>query len=219
LAERSIEQGDVLGSLLWGFLVNKNNPILPNLGFGLFGTALGLALADQERQRRTLVISGAVGALWLACGIVGLFLLPDTMLEREIDLFWYFVTLFQLGLFLLLAVGAVAIADVLRPRILDRLSVPVRRLGTASLSVFMLETLLSQVLVRIGDAVWPGWRMDIGPCLAFGALNALLWVAIVGLWARFEFRYSMEWLTVRVHAWLGRPSDKIKVHERLRRLA
>jgi len=212
LAEEAIAQSNVVGALFWGFLVNKNNPILPYLGFGLFGTWLGLALAQVELRRRSLGLFGIIGGAWLICGVVGLYLLPDTMLEREIDLFWYLLTVFQLGLFLLLVVGTVSVTDVLRPRFLDSPSFPVRRLGMASLSIFMLETVLSQALVTIGDAAWPGWRMDIGLCLAFGALNALIWVVIVALWARVEFRYSMEWLTVRVHAWLGRPSEKADWH-------
>jgi hypothetical protein len=212
LAEKAIARGNVVGALFWGFLVNKNNPILPYLGFGLFGTWLGLALAQAEQRRRLLGLFGIIGGAWLICGVVGLYLLPDTMLEREIDLFWYFITLFQLGLFLLLVVGTVSVADILQPRFLDSPSFPVRRLGMASLSIFMLETVLSQILVTIGDAAWPGWRMDIGRCLAFGALNALVWVVIVAVWARFEFRFSMEWLTVRVHAWLGRPSRKADWH-------
>ena len=63
----------------------------------------------------------------------------------------------------------------------------------------------------------PGWRLDMGPCLAFGALNALCWVAIIVLWSRWGLCYSMEWLTVRVHAWFGLPSDKLDAHERLGR--
>ena len=114
-----------------------------------------------------------------------------------------------------MVVGAIAVVDRAPVGPLNRWSVHARRLGAASLTVFMLETPLSQVLVRIGDALSPGWRLTIGPCLAFGALNALLWVAIVTMWARWQFRYSMEWLTVRVHALLGRPSDKLEAHERL----
>ena len=214
LAEQAIERGNVLGSLLWGFLVNKNNPILPYLGFGLFGTSLGLTLAQAGPRRRNLILFAVIGALWLVAGVIGLFLLPDTMLEREIDMFWYCITILQLGLFLLLIVSAIAITD-LSFGPLAKLSVHARRMGAASLTIFLLETPLSQILVRIGDALSPGWRLDIGPCLAFGALNALLWVAITALWARWGFRYSMEWLTVHVHAWFGRPSDKLDAHKHL----
>ena len=223
LAGQAVEQGNILGAVFWEFLVGKNNPILPYLGFGLFGTWLGLALAHsaagRRAPRRALAPFALFGALWLVAGLIGLFTLPTTMLEREVDLYWYFIALFQLGLFLLLVSAALTVIDLRkrRPPVLVRALKPVRRLGMVSLSIFYLETVLSQILVKLVDALFPGWSLDIGPCLAFGALNALLWVGIVALWARFDFCYSMEWLTVRVYALFRRPSNKVKAQELLSR--
>ena len=215
LAFEAIERGNVLAALCLGFLVNKNNPILPYLGFGLFGTWLGLALARCRSPRRVLRWFAIAGALWLVAGLVGLFLLPDTMLEREIDLYWYFLVLFQLGLFLLIVVGVLALADFSRLGSGGRILAAVRRMGTCSLSVFMLETVLSQLLVLVGDALWPGWRLKLELCLTFGALNAALWVGIAAIWTRFGLRYSMEWLTAQVYARFRRPSDKMAAIRRL----
>lgn len=214
LAERAIEQNRVPAAVFYGFLVNKNNPILPYLAFGLFGTSLGLALAGTRRPRRVLIGFSLLGAVWLAAGLIGLFTLPSTMLEREIDLFWYFLMFLQLGLFLLLVVVVLAVDDLGRIPWLDRLLRPVRRLGTVSLSIFMLETIVSQVLVRAGDALFGEWRLQIGPCLAFGAFNVLLWAGLIALWARTGFRYSLEWLTVQLYRRLGRPSDKAAAQTR-----
>jgi hypothetical protein len=217
-AVQAIGHGDAIAAILGGFLVGKNNPILPYLGFGLFGTWFGLALAYSPTPRRVLGSFSLMGVLWLAAGILGLFVLPATMLEREVDLYWYFLMLFQLGLFLLLAAAALSAVDFWRtkPRILVHALQPIRRLGMASLSIFMLETVLSQTLVKLADALFPAWSLHIGPCLAFGALNALLWAGIIAVWSRFGFRYSMEWLTVRVYALLKRPSNKVAAPDMLR---
>lgn len=218
-AEQAIERGNILGAILFGFLVGKNNPILPYLGFGLFGTWLGLVLGRSQGPRRALGPFVLIGALWLVVGLVGLFALPTTMLEREVDLYWYFIMLFQLGLFLLIVAAALSVLDFRkdRPLALTRMLKPIRRLGTVSLSIFLGETVLSQLLVKLVDALFRGWNLNIGPCLAFGALNTLLWVGIVALWARFDFRYSMEWLTVRVYTLFRRPSHKVKAQQLLSR--
>ncbi|MBN1933845.1 MAG: hypothetical protein JW934_04220 [Anaerolineae bacterium] len=216
VAAKSIEDGRWLAALIFGFLFNKNNPVLPYLGFGLFGSALGLALAGTERPRRALGWFALLGALWLAAGIVGLALLPDTMLEREVDLFWYFIVLFQLGLFLLLVVLALYLFDYGPDKlcgVLNNALKPARRVGAVSLSIFMLETVFSQIGVRIADALLPGWSLSINACLLFGAINALLWVGIVWVWSRAGFRYGMEWLSVRAYKWLRRPSDKMRMGE------
>ncbi len=216
LTVQAIDEGRWLAALLLGFLFNKNNPILPYLGFGLFGSALGLSLAQSEKPRRVLGWFAIIGALWLAAGIVGLTLLPDTMLEREVDLFWYFIVLLQLGLFLLLVVLALYLFDYGPERLRDTLTRvlrPARQAGAVSLSIFMLETVLSQIGVRIADALLPGWSLSINACLLFGAINALLWLGIVRVWGRLGFRYGLEWLSVRVYGWLKRPSDKMRMGE------
>ena len=73
----------------------------------------------------------------------------------------------------------------------------------------MLETVLSQILVRIGDVLSPGWRSEIVSCLAFGALNVLIWAGVVLLWSRSGFRFSMEWCTVQVYRAFGQTSRKL----------
>jgi hypothetical protein len=216
-AVEAVEQGNTWAAIPLGFLIGKNNPILPYWGFGLFGTWLGLALARSAAGRRALHPFVWIGLLWLVAGLVGLFALPTTMLEREVDLYWYFIMLFQLGLFLLLVGAALFAVDFWdnRPPALMRALKPVRRLGTVSLSIFIGETVISQLLVKLVDALFRGWGLNIGLCLTFGALNALLWLGIVALWARFDFQYSMEWLTVRVYALFRRPSNKVNAQKLL----
>jgi len=231
ITERAIQEGNWIAALALGFLFNKNNPILPFLGFGLFGAWLGLSLARAEKvlpaenPGRVLGRFAWLGAAWLIAGIAGLILLPDTMLEREIDLFWYFIVLFQLGLFLLLTVLALALLDMAPTRVrgaaerrnrvwpvlADSWLKPVRRVGTVSLSIFMLETVISQILVKVADRLLPGWSLSITLCLAFGAVNVLLWVGWVWAWAGLGFRYGMEWWSVRAYALLGRSSDKMRI--------
>lgn len=217
LAVGAIEQGQVVRAWFWGFVVNKNNPIVPYLGFGLYGAWFGMALANSSSRRRALLSFLGLGIVWLVAGTIGLALLPDTMLERDVDLTWYFIIVFQLGLFLSLLAGVLFFTDVARISWVDRLFSPLRTLGTVSLSIFMLETVLSQILVRIGDALSPGWRYAIGPCLAFGALNVLLWVGIVSLWSRSRFRFSMEWCTVQVYRLFGQTSEKLDAATAARR--
>jgi surface polysaccharide O-acyltransferase-like enzyme len=215
LSVDAIDQGTVISAIGWGFLVGKNNPILPYVGFGLFGTWFGLALAQSQTPRRVLSFFSLVGMLWLIAGIVGLFLLPTTMLEREIDLYWYLITLFLLGLSLLLVSAASFVFDfgAKTTSVLRRALVPVRRLGKVSLSIFCLETVLSQILVVVADVLFGGWRRQMSLCLAFGAFCVLLWMGLVALWAQFGFLYSMEWLTVQVHALFKRPSAKMAAHD------
>lgn len=218
-AVAAMEAADPLPALFWGFLVNKNNPLLPYLAFGLLGAWLGLRLL-RGVTARTLWPVAAFGALALAAGVGGLMSLPDTLLEREVDPFWYFLTVAQLGFFLLLAVAALAVWDRGRAAAADARAgrgpqakfwplTPLRRIGTMSLTVFLLETPVSEVAARALSGAAPGWNEGIAACLAFGAVNAAAWVALANLWARADYRYSVEWATVRLYRMLGRPTAKL----------
>lgn len=218
LTLQAIEQGNFLAATILGFLFNKNYPILPFCGFCVFGTLLGMRLAQSVKPRRIFWQGIGLGIVWIGIGVVGVFLLPDTMLERTIDLFWYMLTLMQLGLFLIMVTVALAGMDLIPgtwPQRAKKWLSPLRRVGMLTLSVFMLETILSQSLALMADKVLPGWNMEINNCLVFGGFNALLWLLIPWLWGFVDFRYSMEWITVRVYAWLGRTSNKMQIREQL----
>ena len=210
LALEAIEEGALLPSLVLGFLVNKNNPILPYLAFGLFGGWLGLSLVKGVSARALRPV-GVAGVAWLLAGITGILLLPATMLEREIDLFWYFLTLSQLGLFLILLVAVLFIVDVKRfgKRALEPLTYPMYVMGVSSLTVFLLETPLSELLAKLVSVFLPTWQLSLNGCLIFGAANVILWLGIMRVWARYDFKYSAEWLTVRLYDRLKRPSSKL----------
>ncbi len=83
--------------LIW--LVNKNNPTLPFLAFGLLGSWLGLRL-EEKRPSRPSAAFGRQPAD--RTGMVLYVFLPDTMLQRAIDLKWYSIMIAQMGLFILL---------------------------------------------------------------------------------------------------------------------
>lgn len=215
-AVAAMEAADPLPALFWGFLVNKNNPLLPYLAFGLLGAWLGLRLLRGVNARALWPVA-AVGTLALAAGVGGLLSLPDTLLEREVDPFWYFLTVAQLGLFLLLVTAALAVWDRRRaapadatvgggPRPTPRALTPLCRIGTVSLTVFLLETPVSEAAARLLSGAVPGWNEGIAACLAFGAVNAATWIVVANAWARVDYRYSVEWATVRLYRMVGRPT-------------
>jgi hypothetical protein len=91
--------------LFW--LVNKNNPVLPFLTFGLIGSWLGMVLEAKLPRRQPFWL----GMTSLAVGVAAYIVLPDTMLQRAIDLKWYSIELAELGLFVLLILGSLALFD------------------------------------------------------------------------------------------------------------
>lgn len=210
--------GKYLMAFFLGLLVNKNNPILPFLAFGLLGVALALWLFESPTPKRNIKYVAAIGVLFLVVAIVGLVFLPSTMLERDIDMFWYYLMVMQFGLFSLLTLGAVAFFDLApMPKRATRAKATscLRRFGMVSLSVFLLETPLGQITARVWDVIYPNWSQSMNVTFLYAAVNVVLWAAILILWQRKDFKFSAEWMTAQAYALVGRRTAKTQIREHL----
>jgi hypothetical protein len=195
------------------YLVNKNNPVFPFLGFGLMGAMLGLRVAaypdDWKRVWKTVL---PLAVVWLAAGVVGYLTLPDTMLERPIDEMWFFIMVAQVGLFLLLALGALRFFDKAPAKAAlarTRAVAFVRRFGVAGLSVFLIETPVSELAAKAVSVVAPGWDHSMTNTLVFAAVLVVAWGFVLKAWERTGYAFSIERLLVLAMALAGKRSTKL----------
>lgn len=191
-----VEKEQWLAVLALFWLVNKNNPVLPFLAFGLLGSWLGLLL-HQKKSLRPAVILG------LAAFVTGVFLyilLPDTMLQREIDLKWYSIMIAQLGLFVLLIVGSVKVFDRGKRdgsgnQKLQNITLPFRLIclfSRGGLTAFFWESVLSAFVWRFLLLLRPDLQLGLAGALIFGAVMAIFWLLILVLWQSVGFAGSIE---------------------------
>ena len=198
-------------ALFW--LVNKNNPVLPYLAFGLLGSWLGILLEDGKPRRPVFWL----GLALLLTG-VGLYVfLPDTMLQRSIDMKWYSIMVMQLGLFLLMILAALAALD-RQPAVAavqtgwsKLIGLVVRfitRFGHAGLTAFFLESIVAALVWRLLNLIVPGIRLDIGSALLFGLILALSWGFGLLFWERRHYVGSIEFLYGQIVTRFGQFSSK-----------
>jgi hypothetical protein len=201
-----VDSGNRIGALLLFPLVNKNNPILPYLAFGLFGSWLGIRL-EEGRSRLPAFL---IGLPLLAIGLVFYVFLPDTMLQRAIDLKWYSIMIAQLGLFILLILGALAVFDrrSLKKEPVSPLFEFIARFSRGGLSAFFLESVLSALVWRLITAFFPGLELGIAGALLYGSCLALFWGIALMLWEKAGYRGSIESLYAFVLKRLGFGSTK-----------
>jgi hypothetical protein len=159
-------------------------------------------------NKRTDLLKRAIlplGVFFLVVGVMGM-----TKFDKSIskpDFFWQFKTHFELGIFLLMISSTYLLLERRGP-LLARLSV-LMWFSRVSLTVYMLETTLSEVLRIAVSGLVPGWDQSISGCLCFGAFNVLVWVAILWLWRRSGFRYSLEYFWIKWFARAGKRSTKL----------
>ncbi len=196
------------GSLLWGTLwsvaLANPYPLLPYLAYGLFGMLIGMMLYNGREKLLKWVVT-PVGALFLAYGLWGMMQHEKTISKP--DYFWYFKTNAELGLFLLMVSLCVMVLE--RGPAQSRGAAVIKWFGRISLTIYMLETTVSELVRILGLAVVPSWNQTIEGCLIFGGVNVLLWVVIVSLWKKSNFKYSLEYFWVSFFAKIGKTSTKM----------
>jgi uncharacterized membrane protein YsdA (DUF1294 family) len=203
---KQVSQSNWWSTLLLFWLVNKNNPVLPFLAFGLIGSWVGLHLTEGKSRRPIFW----TGLALLLIGVVLYVFLPDTMLQREIDLKWYSIMVTQLGLFLLLIIAALAV--------FDRKALPGGAVGLvcrffcrfsyAGLTAFFWESIIAALAWRLLSLLFPGLELGIGGALLFGLVLALIWGFMLPLWEKKQYVGSIEYFYGLIVSRLGRFSSK-----------
>ncbi len=195
--------------LLLNWLVNKNNPILPYLAFGLAGAWIGLRLYGGRSLRPVTW----TGILLFLSGMAAYVFLPDTMLQRSIDAKWYSIMTAQLGLFCLMIRGATALLD-RKPGPVTGFAAPaVRflvRFGQAGLTAFFWESIVAALAHRLLVMLWPGLSLSIPGALLFGLVLALLWGFALMAWEKAHYVGSVEHSYGFVVSRLGADSAKAR---------
>jgi hypothetical protein len=203
----AIEDGSTPVFLLLNYLVAKNNPVLPYFSFGLFGLWIAALLRTDTGKaifRKGLLVS----VLFLVSGVFLYIRLPDTMLQREIDLKWYSIMLAQLGLFILLVFTALYLFDFksrpIRPE--NPIVRFIARFGIAGLTVFFLESVISALVYRALTLVFPALSFTIPQALLFGIAMAIVWGVLLIFWERSGYRFGLEYLYGKVASLRGESS-------------
>lgn len=183
--------------LLLNWLVNKNNPIFPFFAFAIMGMSIASVIIFNGIEKiRSRILP--FGTIFFVVGVVFYIILPDTMLQRSIDLKWYSIMLAQLGLFAIIITGAIYYFDVKKKN--DKFSFItkfIRRFGVAGFTVFFLESIVSAIIFVVIRSIVPEISFTMGQSLIFGFSLSIGWGLLLILWEKVNYKYGIEyWYTV-----------------------
>jgi peptidoglycan/LPS O-acetylase OafA/YrhL len=186
--EAQLEAGRYLRAFLLSVIVGRPYPVLPYAAFMFAGAAFGLAMARTGRPPR---LSWLAGLVVLGVGVAGVMSFPTNL--YGVDWFWYAKVFLELGIFVLITWAVLASSGAGRPshHILQRV-------GRMSLTVYVIQVPVSELIAEGLTAISPGWNNTIGAAVLFGAANVALWMGIVALWSMARYRGTMEhlWVTI-----------------------
>ena len=200
-----VEARKFMPGILLSFFFANPYPLLPYTAYGIFGTMIGLMIYQKRNRllKRSMI---PTGLFFLVYGIAGMMKFEKTISKP--DFFWYFKTNFELGIFILLIVFS-SFTPSPGSNIFKKLTV-IRWFSRVSLTIYLLETTLSEALRIPALKIVPGWDQTINGCLAFGAVNILCWALILFFWRKVNFRYSLEYFWVGFFNKLGKASTKLE---------
>jgi hypothetical protein len=217
LWEQALQSKRFFEAAILGFLAARSYPLLPYLGFGFFGSLLGLQLAaGMGRKTINATFFGAGGA-WLASGVAGYILSPPVV--GRVDLPWFFKVNIELGLFLLVSAVALNLTRFSWREAANEAGgtrSPLRIFGTISLSVFLFQTPVTEILAWVLRKALPGWDQEIGRMFLFGGLNLLLWLVFVFLVQKRAALWPAEKLRVAYYRLVGRETSMREVAGEIR---
>ncbi len=169
----------------------------PYISFGFFGAFLGVIIAtttDPKSIQKEIRIPAIILTVTGILGMIGFD--SDTLLgERLVNASINFI---GLGLFLILTVWLLKRMDFRtssNKSPLQKLSIKIRHFGSLSLTIFLLEGLVAATFGFLVNLIFGTlWRESIGfvSLFAFGCLG--LWILILFIWSKVNFKYSIEYL-------------------------
>lgn len=186
--EALVSEGRYAAAFLLSPFVGNPYPVLPYAAFGFAGAAFGFSMARTGRPPQ---LAWATGAALLVLGVAGVMHFPTNL--YGVDYFWYAKVFLELGVFVLITWTVLRVAGAGRPtrHILQRM-------GRMSLTVYLLQIPLSELLAAGLTALFPGWNDTVGAAVIFGVGNAAMWMGIAALWSRAGYRFTVEhlWVTM-----------------------
>ncbi len=201
---QAIESNNYFLGILYSFILANPYPLLPYLAYGFFGALIGLMIFNNRKDLLKKVIV-PVGIFFVLFGLLGILNFQKTISKP--DYFWYFKTNFELGLFLLMLIFAILFFEH-RIKFLSKMIIP-EWFSRISLTIYMLETFISEIFRIILHSFLPNWDQTINGCLAFGAFNIIIWIIILFFWKKANFKYSLEYFWVIFFNKIGKSSTKM----------
>ena len=196
-------------------------PILPYLGFGILAGAYAITLEQQPRKKLNLYY--LLGIAWIVLFII-CFLLPDSFYESLgllDDIFiMYLLILFQVALFQIVMNFFIfgldkpnfdndPLLQVKQQKRLNRTKV-IRQIGASSLTIFLFERTVSNIFAKLLDYIIPDWNNTILASIIFGMGMVSIWLLILWIWKKGEYKYSIEWIWTRLLTKVGKKTTKIE---------
>lgn len=174
LIEYFIQGKNYLLALVLSYTFANPYPLLPYLAYGLFASMVGMMVFRQRFDLLKKVMI-PIACFFTIYGLIGMLQFEKTI--SKADYFWYFKTQFELGIFIFINLFVIFFWVIKNKQF--NWAKFIKNFSRVSLSVYLLEVTLSELVGRLLLIFLPSWNQTINGCLLFGFFNVLLWTGIL----------------------------------------
>ena len=206
----TLRSSDWLGSMLGSLFIADPYPGIAYLAYGFIGAAIGMMVYYKKKDHlRNYMIP--LGFALAAIGGAGVVLNQPSFFGAS--WFWYFKVLLEAGLFVIMfSLIALSIINKskMKSRSNSKWSATIISMSRISLTVYMLETLTSELLRPVFFKINSSWDESLVWCALLGIVNLILWLILATLWRRYDYKYSIEYFWVLFFRSIGKNSTKLQ---------
>jgi hypothetical protein len=196
---------DILIKFFFGLIYERPYPIFPYLGFTFFGCLIGLSLAKKRYQKDKLLFL-LTGFILSLVGLINLIISkPEDIFF--VNTFWFNKTIFEFGFFILNINIFIILFDILNKK-KNKIFKSIQNLGFLSFSIYIFQTPLTFILYY---SIFPFIKIanfDLQSAMRFAILNMTTWFIIAQIWAKFNFKFSLEYFFNKFWPLIKRKSYK-----------
>ncbi|MEI7667737.1 MAG: hypothetical protein WCI62_01930, partial [Erysipelotrichaceae bacterium] len=176
----------------------------------LMGQALAL-LYIEKGYKTFRNVALYEGSFMFIVEVILYIVLPDTMLERSIDMIWYAIMMAQFGLFQLIFIFFIKVYDQSKKTTMNVFSRALSRFSCAGLTIFFFESIFSALIHRGLLLFMPNLVIGLWASLVFGLCLAIFWTFILFLWEKKQYKYSIEYIISHALAKVGHSHKQDKL--------
>lgn len=155
-----------------------------------------LMFCFSYRKRKDLLLTFLFpfSIFLIISGVYGITLLPKSI-SKDYH-YWYFKTIFEPGLFFLIFIHFYVFIEKFQS-FFNRLKI-ITDLSFISLTLYIIEVILSEVLRKIFMFFNHSIFTDMGKTFLFGFFNLILWILIIYIWNKKGFKYTFKCFLIKL---------------------
>nr|WP_280178720.1 heparan-alpha-glucosaminide N-acetyltransferase domain-containing protein [Candidatus Prometheoarchaeum syntrophicum]QEE15571.1 hypothetical protein DSAG12_01397 [Candidatus Prometheoarchaeum syntrophicum] len=196
--------------ILVGILVGDSDPMMPFLGFALYGVAIGIEIKGKVPKNIFLLVGIIVSSIYIILGTIGYIIFGEPPVEHILRTLPIQTTHLQIGIMILivtmLVYSEISKKDKRNTNKLDyKLKKKKERMtflqlfGKFSLTMYLLESFFGSVIkLLILDKVFPGWAQNMALVVCYSMIIVILWFFILKIWSKFGQIGSYDWMTAQI---------------------